>query len=86
MVSYFSDRMFQLKLRDARSSRFSCRVGVSQGSVLGPVLYNIFTIDLAQVLNTFVATYADGVAFLACNRDPNKAYIMLQLQLNTTNE
>lgn len=85
MVSYLSERRFQVKLRDARSSLHSCTAGVPQGSVLGPVLYNIFTSDLPHTPDTAVATFADDAAFLSCDRDPNKASRLLQSQLNATN-
>lgn len=85
MVSYLSNRMFQVKLREARSSLYSCKAGVPQGSVLGPVLYNIFTCDLPQTCQVAVATFADDAAFLTTSRDPVEASRLLQIQLNSTN-
>lgn len=85
LESYLSDRRFQVKLRDARSSVFACRAGVPQGSVLGPVLYNIFTSDLPQSPEIAVATFADDAAFLSCSSDPNEATRLLQTQLDVTN-
>ncbi|KAJ8737403.1 hypothetical protein PYW07_000674 [Mythimna separata] len=86
MKSYLSDRYFQVKLRDARSSLVACLAGVPQGSVLGPVLYNIFTSDLPQCLDVSVATFADDAAFLACSKDPIKASSVLQEQLDQTHD
>lgn len=56
-----NNRISQVQLHDARSSLFSWQAGVPQGSVLGPVLYNIVTSDLPQVSNVAVAIYADDV-------------------------
>ncbi|GBP16719.1 RNA-directed DNA polymerase from mobile element jockey [Eumeta japonica] len=86
MSSYLCDRTFQVKLRDARSSLYTCLAGVPQGSVLGPVLYNIFTSDLPQSPKVAVATFADDAAFLACSRDPKQASTLLQSQLNITHD
>ncbi|GBP27667.1 RNA-directed DNA polymerase from mobile element jockey [Eumeta japonica] len=85
MSSYLCDRTFQVKLRDARSS-LHLSSGVPQGSVLGPVLYNIFTSDLPQSPKVAVATFADDAAFLACSRDPKQASTLLQSQLNITHD
>jgi hypothetical protein len=84
MDSYLSDRRFQVKVRDTRSSIYSCQAGVPQGSVLGPVLYNIYTSDLPQSSNVSVATFADDAAFLACHPDPKEASRVLQVQLDDT--
>jgi hypothetical protein len=86
MASYLNERMFQVKYGEARSSVHYCRAGVPQGSVLGPILYNIFTYDLPQSNNVAVATFADDAAFLACNKDPKVASEILQLQLDNTYE
>ncbi|GBP26579.1 RNA-directed DNA polymerase from mobile element jockey [Eumeta japonica] len=58
----------------------------TQGSVLGPVLYNIFTSDLPQSPKVAAATFADDAAFLACSRDPKQASTLLQSQLNITHD
>jgi hypothetical protein len=85
MESYLSDRKFRVKLGDARSSLLTCRAGVPQGSVLGPILYNIYTLDLPQTPQVSVATFADDAAFLACSQDPKEASSLLQVQLTATN-
>ena len=38
--------------------------GVVQGSLLGPILFLIFSNDLASYLDTKVVMYADDVQFL----------------------
>lgn len=85
LASYLKDRFFQVKQQDARSSFYSCAAGVPQGSVLGPVLYNIFTCDMPMSPDVTVATFADDAAFLSCSKDPALASYMLQKQLDKTN-
>ncbi|XP_045453923.1 fatty acid synthase-like [Melitaea cinxia] len=82
--SYVENRVFFVKQGEARSGLFKCLAGVPQGSVLGPVLYNIFTHDLPQSADVTIATYADDAAFLSSSVDPIRATAKLQRKLNDT--
>lgn len=84
MASYLADRSFQVKQGDARSTILNSVAGVPQGSVLGPVLYNIFTSDLPTSEDITVATYADDIAYLASDTNPKTASTILQRQLDST--
>ncbi|KAH8270645.1 hypothetical protein KR026_000273, partial [Drosophila bipectinata] len=58
--------------------------GVPQGSVLGPILYTIYTADMpvAEEEGLLVATYEDDTAFLTSAIFPEEASASLQRQLD----
>lgn len=76
--SYLRDRLFQVKCEDSLSSICQIEAGVPQGSVLGPVLYTVYTADLPTSNQVVTATYADDTAVLSCSKDPNIASTKLQ--------
>lgn len=61
--SYLQDR-FIIKQDDAISDLKTIYVGVPQGSVLGPVLYLIYTSDLPKMNNASIGTFADDTVVL----------------------
>lgn len=78
LKSYISERIFQVKESGATSAFFDIRAGVPQGSVMGPVLYTIFTADLPEVSGVTTATFADDTAILTSSKDPVEASQNLQ--------
>lgn len=82
LKSYLEGRFFQVKFNDELSAFYDIESGVPQGSVLGPILYSIFTSDLPETEHVTTATFADDTATLACNVDPVKASRTLQKGLD----
>lgn len=80
--SYLSKRYFQIKFKDSHSELRNIESGVPQGSVLGPILYVLYTADLPVHPNVTVATFADDTAFLAAHQNSTVASDMLQRNLN----
>lgn len=65
LSSYLSDRIFRVRIENEYSSLKNINAGVPQGSILGPMLYLIYTCDLPEMRNIKVATFADDTSLMA---------------------
>ena len=66
--SYLTKRKQRVKINGSYSTYRDITIGVPQGSVLGPLLFNIFINDIFLfVQNTSVCNYADDTTIYACN-------------------
>jgi hypothetical protein len=81
LKSYLTDRYYQVRYNGTYSDCHEVRSGVPQGSVLGPLLYLLFTADLPTTDTTTIATFADDTGLLAVHRDPAVASLRLQNNL-----
>jgi hypothetical protein len=86
LKSYLVGRKFQVKFGDEVSRLYDIEASVPQGSVLGPVLYSIYTADLPVSDNVVTATYADDTACLVSHNDPAVAAETLQIHLYKVEE
>jgi hypothetical protein len=51
--SYLADRTLSVKIDDDQSDRLSLEFGVPQGSVLGPVLFTLYTTPLSDIISKY---------------------------------
>lgn len=63
--SYLSNRKYQVSIKDSLSNIRNIQSGVPQGSILGPLLYIIYTADIPKDKNTKLYLYADDTAIFA---------------------
>jgi len=61
---------------------FHIRAGVPQDSVLGSLVYLLYTADVPTTEDTLMATFADDTAILSSDPDPVRATEKLQHHLN----
>jgi hypothetical protein len=82
LKSYLNDRKFQIRVGNEMSELQTIKAGVSQGSVLGPTLYTLFTSDVPTSSNTTLGTFADDIAILSVHEEPDTAASNLQHHLS----
>jgi hypothetical protein len=80
--SYLTNRTFLVKHEEEQTTLFPIQAGVPQGSVLGPLLYTLYTADQPTTLQTTTATYADDTAALSSHINPDTASANLQIHLD----
>lgn len=82
LKSYLNHREFETKVEDELSNRNKIQSGVPQGSILGPLLYVLYTSDLPTSPQTTIGTFADDTAIFATEEDPRAAVLKLQEHLD----
>lgn len=85
LKSYLDERYFRVKLDDEYSTLRQIKAGVPQGSVLGPVLYTLYTSDIPKPAGVTIATFADDTAILSVAEDIEESTEKLQRAVNEVN-
>ena len=82
--SYFTERKQRVKINDQFSSWLDIAVGVPQGSILGPLLFNIFLCDMFLFCNDIdFASYADDNTPYYIGKTPEEAISPLEKSLKS---
>ena len=81
IYSYLINRIFQVKSCGMLSRVAGFRAGVPQGSILAPLLYNIYTYDIPRKPNIVLSIYADDTDIFSHNRNYKYATIALRKYL-----
>lgn len=82
VFSYLKDRNFRVKLGNQLSDPISVNDGVPQGSVLGPLLFIIFMIDLPTHLNATLTIFADDTSTFSTRLSQSRAKSNVQSHLD----
>lgn len=85
LLSFLEDRTFAVKIHNITSTVKDIRAGVPQGSILGPILFNIFMHDIPDTKSD-LAMYADDTVLITQNWNLAQAITQLQSATNTINK
>ena len=81
LLGYLSNRWQRTKTNTSISSKTELLQGVPQGSVLDPLLFNIYLNDLLFFLDCHVCNFADDTTPLICNK--NFDFVLNELERNS---
>lgn len=77
-----TDRYFRVKVDHSFSQLVPINSGVPQGSILGPMLYTLYTRDLPTRLDCLTGTFADDTVVIATDVNSEAATSKLQTAIN----
>lgn len=82
LKSFLFNRQFCVKINSSSSTYRQISAGVPQGSILGPLLFNVFMYDIPIPLDATLALYADDTTIITQSTDIQEACHQLQTSTN----
>ena len=86
ICSYLSYRSQRVKANSVFSDSLNLKSAVPQGSILGPLVFNIYLNDLFYFVDSKICNYADDNTIFAASHDPNEIKSQLQQSLKCISE
>ena len=82
--NYLSQRQQRVKVGSSLSEWLEIILGVPQGSILGPILFNVFINDLLLFIKeTDICNFADDATLYACGKELCTISIKLEIETKT---
>lgn len=82
LISYLKNRRFRVKLGDTLTDPKAVNDCVPQGSILGPLLFILFMLDLPKHANTILSSFADDTNLFSTRTSQKRAKSNVQSQLS----
>ena len=82
LENYLSGRLQRVILNDQKSSWRPTLAGVPQGSILGPLLFLIYIIDLPNKLKSNAKLFSDDTSLFSIAKDENESVNVLNNDLS----
>ena len=79
--SYLSNRFHRVRIGSSFSEFLELLLGVPQGSVLGPIFFNIFINDLLFLVQEDICNFADDNTLYVCSHDISDIQYRIKLNL-----
>ena len=74
LKSYFTNRKQCVSVNNVKSGFESITCGVPQGSILGPLCFNLYINDLPKAVSEDCVLFADDAAFIISSSNPTDLF------------
>ena len=85
LQSYLTNRVQVTKINNSFSSIQQVTCGVPQGSILGPLLFNLYINDLPKASKFSIRLFADDACLTLRHKNPDTLESLINQELNTVN-